>query len=283
MLYPPSECLAEKRRHSFPRLRFSAYFCINNRIIKSRRENNRAGLRRPPALSWMTSFATGILMPTPLLKNAQTTLREFSAPSPRQMPQISHSAITPSIDYRLALAVHRELAGDDPLPRYLLAPEVVVLLGAVPDLHRRMLFEFIWNTGARINEALAVRPDDIVLDSVRPHVRLMTLKRQRNPKPGKSPANAQRRVPLLDEGFVSRLRDHLITFCPNRRRPVWEGRGGKPVTDDTARNWLSGAVAAIARQGISLSLPDPRPTHSDTATPCTCCTAGSCLPCCRAG
>lgn len=92
----------------------------------------------------------------------------FRPRSPRQTSQISHSAITPSIDYRLALAVRRELAGDDSLPHYLLAPEVVVLLGAVPDLHRRMLFEFIWNTGARINEALAVRPDDIVLDSVCP-------------------------------------------------------------------------------------------------------------------
>lgn len=198
-------------------------------------------------------------MPMPHPENAQTTLREFSDPSPRQTSQISHSAITPAIDYRLALAVRRELAGDDSLPRYLLAPEVTVLLGAVPDLHRRMLFEFIWNTGARINEALAVRPDDIVLDSVRPHVRLVTLKRQRNPKPGKPPASAQRRVPLLDAGFVARLRDHLVTFCPNRRRPVWEGRGGKPVTDDTARNWLSGAVAAIARKGISLSLPNPTP------------------------
>lgn len=104
-------------------------------------------------------------MPHP--ENAQTTLRDFSDMSPRQTSQISHSAISPSIDYRLALAVRRELAGDDSLPRYLLAPEVVVLLGAVPDLHCRMLFEFIWNTGARINEALAVRPADIVLDSVR--------------------------------------------------------------------------------------------------------------------
>lgn len=198
-------------------------------------------------------------MHSPYPENAQTLLRENPGTLPRPASQNSHSAISPVIDYRLALAVRRELAGDDSLPRYLLAPEVAVLLAAVPDLHRRMLFEFIWNTGARINEALAIRPDDIVLDSVRPHVRLVTLKRQRNPRPGKPPPGAQRRVPLLDAGFVMRLRDHLTTFCPNRRRPVWEGRGGRPVTDDTARNWLSDAVCRIAGQGLSLSLPNPTP------------------------
>lgn len=185
--------------------------------------------------------------------------RENQGADPRPVSQNSHSAIRPDIDYPLALAVRRELAGDPDLPRYLLAPEVAVLLGAVPDLHRRMLFEFIWNTGARINEALAVRPEDVRLDGVRPHVRLVTLKRQRNPKAGKPPANAQRRVPLLDAGFVVRLRDHLATFCTNKRRPVWEGRGGKAVTDDTARNWLSDAVTLCRARGYSLSLPKVTP------------------------
>ena len=40
--------------------------------------------------------------------------------------------------------------------KYLLAPEVSALLHYVPDLHRKMLFTTLWNTGARINEALAL-------------------------------------------------------------------------------------------------------------------------------
>ncbi len=44
----------------------------------------------------------------------------------------------------------------DELPKYLLAPEVSALLHYVPDLHRKMLLATLWNTGARINEALAL-------------------------------------------------------------------------------------------------------------------------------
>lgn len=44
----------------------------------------------------------------------------------------------------------------DELPKYLLAPGLSTLLHYVPDLHRKMLLATLWNTGARINEALAL-------------------------------------------------------------------------------------------------------------------------------
>ncbi|EEC6701521.1 phage integrase family protein, partial [Salmonella enterica] len=40
--------------------------------------------------------------------------------------------------------------------KYLLAPEVSALLHYIPDLHRKMLLATLWNTGARINDALAL-------------------------------------------------------------------------------------------------------------------------------
>lgn len=42
------------------------------------------------------------------------------------------------------------------LTKYLLAPEVSALLHYIPDLHRKMLLATLWNTGARINDALAL-------------------------------------------------------------------------------------------------------------------------------
>ena len=48
----------------------------------------------------------------------------------------------------------------DELPKYLLAPEVSALLHYVPDLRRKMLLATLWNTGARINEALALTRGD---------------------------------------------------------------------------------------------------------------------------
>lgn len=51
----------------------------------------------------------------------------------------------------------------DDLPKYLLAPEVSALLHFMPDLRRKMLFTTLWNTGARISEALALTRGDFML------------------------------------------------------------------------------------------------------------------------
>jgi integrase len=61
-----------------------------------------------------------------------------------------------AIDYPAALALRQMALVQDELPKYLLAPEVSALLHYVPDLHRKMLLATLWNTGARINEALAL-------------------------------------------------------------------------------------------------------------------------------
>ncbi len=79
------------------------------------------------------------------------------------MPAIQSQNVTPSsaqlpvaIDYPAALALRQMALVQDERPKYQLAPEVSALLHYVPDLHRRMLLATLWNTGARINEALAL-------------------------------------------------------------------------------------------------------------------------------
>jgi integrase len=66
----------------------------------------------------------------------------------------------------------------DELPKYLLAPEISALLHYVPDLHRKMLLATLWNTGARINEALALTRGDFSLAPPYPFVQLATLKQR---------------------------------------------------------------------------------------------------------
>lgn len=68
-----------------------------------------------------------------------------------------------AIDYSAALALRQMALIHDEYPKYLLAPEVSALLHYVPDLHRKMLFTTLWNTGARINEALALTRGDFSL------------------------------------------------------------------------------------------------------------------------
>lgn len=82
------------------------------------------------------------------------------SPSPATLPtgpSTGQPAPLPvAIDYPAALALHQMALVQNELPKYLLAPEVNALLHYVPDLHRKMLLATLWNTGARINEALAL-------------------------------------------------------------------------------------------------------------------------------
>ena len=79
----------------------------------------------------------------------------YSAGQSPQLPVV--------IDYPAALALRQMSMVHDELPKYLLAPEVSALLHYVPDLRRKMLLATLWNTGARINEALALTRGDFSL------------------------------------------------------------------------------------------------------------------------
>ena len=46
------------------------------------------------------------------------------------------------------------------MPRYLLAPEVAVLLPFMHDLRQRLFADTLWNTGGRLNEVLPLTPGD---------------------------------------------------------------------------------------------------------------------------
>ena len=83
-----------------------------------------------------------------------------------------------AIDYPAALALRQMSMVHDELPKYLLAPEVSALLHYVPDLRRKMLLATLWNTGARINEALALTRGDFSLAPPYPFVQLATLKQR---------------------------------------------------------------------------------------------------------
>jgi hypothetical protein len=60
-------------------------------------------------------------------------------------------------------------------------PEVSALLHYVPDLHRKMLLATLWNTGARINEALALTRSDFSLAPPYPFVQLASNKGLKKP------------------------------------------------------------------------------------------------------
>jgi len=151
--------------------------------------------------------------------------------------------------WETALALRGMALLQPDLPKYLLAPEVAVLLSCFDDERQRMLFAFLWNTGARVTEALMVTPEDLQLDGPRPFVRLRTLKQRSRGRgrPAKDEKIA-RVVPLLDAVFVRELRRFLATFRPGRRTPLFA------VTRKTAWTWLQQAIERADAAGIGFAV-----------------------------
>lgn len=137
----------------------------------------------------------------------------------------------------------------DELPKYLLAPEVSALLHHVPDLHRKILLVTLWNTGARINEALALTRGDFSLAPLYPFVQLATLKQRAERAArtaGRTPANIQiyRLVTLSDPQYVSQLEMMVATLkiplesaisAPAEQRKRASGRS---PTEQPAPGWV---------------------------------------------
>lgn len=162
--------------------------------------------------------------------------------------------------YQRALALRKMALVYDELPRYLLVPEVSALLHYLPDWSQHALINLLWNTGARINEALSLKRRDIRLTVDMPHIVLRTAKQRRNgpgrPAKGKS---ANRLIPLTDPQFVDELRRLFastkelfdIDEVTGERTPlpVWQ------ATDRTVRNWLTKAELLARDDGIHFSVP----------------------------
>lgn len=160
------------------------------------------------------------------------------------------------------------------MPKYLLAPEVAVLLSYFDDLTRRMYFETLWNTGARLNEALALKPVDFALEPSRgtpqPVVAVRTLKqrdRDASRRPGrpskmaepphpdpryrKPPEPGIRTVPLLDAAYAQRMREYLATWRKRvKHQPIWA-----VSSRQTPLNWLNEALSRAASDGVTFSVP----------------------------
>ncbi|EDV9210195.1 phage integrase family protein [Salmonella enterica subsp. enterica] len=187
------------------------------------------------------------------------------SPLPAVYMQAQSALLPMAIDYPAALALRQMALVQDALPKYLLAPEISALLHYVPDLHRKMLMSTLWNTGARINEALALTRGDFSMAPPYPFVQLATLK-QRTEKAtrtaGRMPSGSQthRLVPLSDNQYVSQLKTMIATLkIPLERRNrrthrtekarIWE------ITDRTVRTWIGEAVEAAAADGVTFSVP----------------------------
>ncbi|ETO41254.1 hypothetical protein X965_11035 [Morganella sp. EGD-HP17] len=141
------------------------------------------------------------------------------------------------------------IAAELDCPKYLLAPEVNQLLTFIPDLHQRTLIDTLWNTGARIHEALALTKGDFYLDEETPFVVLRTLKqRDTRSKTGQTKVKARpkRVVALFDPQYVQLMKSYFATMRLKNQSQIWPVR-----SDNTVRNWLRAAVEQAENHGVS--------------------------------
>ncbi|HIB1631348.1 TPA: hypothetical protein ACWV6Y_005312 [Salmonella enterica subsp. enterica serovar Muenchen] len=120
------------------------------------------------------------------------------------MLMIAGDSPVPTTNYETAIALRGIELLQPYLPKYLLAPEVAVLLHYLPDERQRMLF------------ALTITPENLQPDGPRPCIRLRTQKQRI--REGDDRQRMRRVVPLLDAAYVDQLRRYLATFRTGRRR-----------------------------------------------------------------
>ncbi|MEN4892406.1 tyrosine-type recombinase/integrase [Erwinia billingiae] len=202
-------------------------------------------------------------LPRELIQNSRSAASGHS---------VSDAGAARYFDYAAAVAL-RNLAArfGTAMPRYLLAPEISLLLAAELNQRRRLLIETFWNTGGRLNEVTPLTPDDFALDCPdsgraldAPFVVLHTLKQRRDlsrSRPRGRPtkeeqaamrealANPPRAVPLTDPGFVQRMREYLATMGIKKGERIWTIDSA-----DTVRSWISGAVTAAKRDGVTFTV-----------------------------
>lgn len=182
-----------------------------------------------------------------------------------EQPPIPVAQLPVPIDYPAALALRRMALANGDMPEYLLAIEVAALLHFIPDLYQQTLITTLWNTGARVNEALALTRGDFTLAAPQPWVSLATLK-QRQEKAARGPGapskkqSTHRLVPLSDSNYITQFNTMIATLkIPQELRNKQTGRMEPAriwtVTDRTVRTWLNDAVARATADGVTFSVP----------------------------
>lgn len=155
------------------------------------------------------------------------------------------------MDYQQQVAFRNsvyELYPFDQHPKYLLANEIRTLssLPTIKEDHR-MLLLFLFNTGARISECLAVTPNDIKEVNGKRRVLIKTLKQQMNKPKGAPREGYTRHVDLFDSDFYAQLSRYINSHCQNKKHPIFKG-----ITRQAARNWLKEIERCGKLQGLDM-------------------------------
>ncbi|EOG7610454.1 site-specific integrase [Vibrio cholerae] len=177
--------------------------------------------------------------------------------------------LSSGIDWHYHIAFRKEVYAQHPdivLPRYLLAPEIRQLAKLPIHAQHRMLLLLLFNTGARINELLDLTPERVKTFHQSGNrfttITLRTLKQQRREGSGKAPKDAFRVVVLYDKAFADELNSYIVTFCRNKKHPIFRSETkqnrhtrSRSITDQTARNWLAIIDQEAKKAGINLLIP----------------------------
>lgn len=150
-----------------------------------------------------------------------------------------------AVDWSYWIAGRPRILAEYPdFPKYLLLPEIRALLSVIDDDRHRLLFDTLWHTGARISEALQLRPVDFVLDDYGPYVVIPRAKR-REGRPQRN-TSVTRSIPLEDAEYIRQFQRYVTSHKIRRDHRLW------PVTRQTADNWLKASLRKARDEGVEL-------------------------------
>ncbi|MDC0948156.1 site-specific integrase [Gammaproteobacteria bacterium] len=130
---------------------------------------------------------------------------------------------------------------------YLLAPEMERLEQAANEYRKRLLIEYLWRTGCRVNEAVGKK--GVTADYIIGTKRLLTIHQRQL----KNTVNTHRTI-TLPEPPHGEFNDRLLALREFRIRESGKDAGLWPISDTTARHWIQAAGIA-ARSELDATSP----------------------------
>lgn len=132
------------------------------------------------------------------------------------------------------------------MPKYLVLPEIQMLMAAALNDQDHFMIDTLWHTGARVSELLALTPASFTLGDGpnECYVLLESLKKRTRgrPRKGSRPnAGARREVPLTDTAYVHSLRRYFATFPMPKEARIFD------FTRQTANNRIKRVAETVER------------------------------------
>ena len=140
------------------------------------------------------------------------------------------------------------LAHSADLPKYLLLPEIKLLLDNALDAADHLIINTLWHTGARVSELVALRPCDFNIDNQESFVSIQSLKKRPGRKKKNQAPIVPRMVPITELEYLWELESYIKTNRLKRTDNLFK------MTRQTVDNRIKKIVLSAEKKGLHFDI-----------------------------